>query len=304
MERTAPLSQTQRMALLNLIKERDSIVNDKSTAPGIIEAKKRMWEEINLKFNSLYPDQQPRSTKQLKRSYDHVKRKVKDEDREFKKKIKVTGGGCPPTPPKPTEEITLAASMMTVDLAMGNNVFETFTLEPVHNSSAAVVRELQEEDVDDPGVPGVSGISYGNPANPTHPSESLISVPLPVASTSTSSSSSPTPRSPAVITATPHRQLNPYTPSVGSVTNSRPRNKIRYSAKDDAYMCRTRQEEYHRLKIAQMKEMHARENEYMDKRMALLTSAEIKKDEVHSKLIKVLAAAEIAFDAMGSLDDV
>ncbi|KAK3889924.1 hypothetical protein Pcinc_003065 [Petrolisthes cinctipes] len=99
MERTAPLSQTQRMALLNLIKERDSIVNNKSTAPVIIEAKKRTWEEIVVKFNALNPDQQPRSTKQLKRSYNHVKRKVKDEDREFKKKIKVTGGGCPPTAP-------------------------------------------------------------------------------------------------------------------------------------------------------------------------------------------------------------
>ncbi|KAK3889684.1 hypothetical protein Pcinc_006250 [Petrolisthes cinctipes] len=63
------------MALLNLIKERDSIVNNKSTAPGIIEAKKRTWEEIVLKFNALNPDQQPRSSKQLKRSYDHVKRK-------------------------------------------------------------------------------------------------------------------------------------------------------------------------------------------------------------------------------------
>ncbi|KAK3880938.1 hypothetical protein Pcinc_014588 [Petrolisthes cinctipes] len=145
MERTAPLSQTQRMALLNLIKERDSIVNNKSTAPGIIEAKKRTWEEIVLKFNALNPDQQPRSSKQLKRSYDHVKRKVKDEDREFKKKIKVTGGGCPPTPPKATEEIALAASMMTADLAMGNDVFETFNVEPVHDSSAADVYELQEE---------------------------------------------------------------------------------------------------------------------------------------------------------------
>ncbi|KAK3869916.1 hypothetical protein Pcinc_024802, partial [Petrolisthes cinctipes] len=75
MDRTAPLSQTQRMALLNLIKERDNIVNNKSTAPGIIEAKKRTWEEIILKFNALNPDQQPRSSKQLKRSYDHVKRK-------------------------------------------------------------------------------------------------------------------------------------------------------------------------------------------------------------------------------------
>ncbi|KAK3871049.1 hypothetical protein Pcinc_023784 [Petrolisthes cinctipes] len=83
MDRTAPLSQTQRMALLNLIKERDSIVNNKSTAPGIIEAKKRTWEEIVLKFNALNPDQQPRSSKQLKRSYDHVKRNYASVERVF-----------------------------------------------------------------------------------------------------------------------------------------------------------------------------------------------------------------------------
>ncbi|KAK3882467.1 hypothetical protein Pcinc_013174 [Petrolisthes cinctipes] len=148
MDRAAPLSQPQTMALLNLIKERVSIVHNKSTAPGILEAKKRTWEEIVLKFNALNPDHQPRSSKQLKRSYEHVKRK------EYKKKIKVTGGGCHPTPPKATEEIALAASMMTVDLAMGNDVFETFNQEPVHDSSAADVYELQEEVVDDPGVPG------------------------------------------------------------------------------------------------------------------------------------------------------
>lgn len=45
--------------------------------------------------------------------------RVKDEDREYKKKIKTTGGGPPPTPPKPKEEISFAASMMAVDLAMG-----------------------------------------------------------------------------------------------------------------------------------------------------------------------------------------
>lgn len=75
MERAVPLSESQRVALLNLIKERDSIVNNKSTAPGITETKKRTWEDIATKFNCLYPDQIPRSTKQLKRSYDHVKRK-------------------------------------------------------------------------------------------------------------------------------------------------------------------------------------------------------------------------------------
>ena len=56
--------------------------------------------------------------------------RVKQEDRVFKKKMKTTGGGPPPTPPKQKEEHSLAASMMEVDLAMGNEVYETFALEP------------------------------------------------------------------------------------------------------------------------------------------------------------------------------
>ncbi|KAK3872097.1 hypothetical protein Pcinc_022796 [Petrolisthes cinctipes] len=84
---------------------RDNIVNNKSTAAGIIDAKKKTWEEIGGKLNALYPDQHLSSTKQLKSSYDHVKRKVKNEDRKFKSKIKVTGAGHPPTSPRTTAEI-------------------------------------------------------------------------------------------------------------------------------------------------------------------------------------------------------
>ncbi|KAK4312806.1 hypothetical protein Pmani_015818 [Petrolisthes manimaculis] len=93
MEPRVPLMQNQRMSLLNLIKENDNIVTNKSTAPGIFEV---------------------RSTKRLKRSYDHVKREVKDEDRNFKRKVKVTGAGQPPTLPKATEEIVHATDVYEI----------------------------------------------------------------------------------------------------------------------------------------------------------------------------------------------
>ncbi|KAK4325855.1 hypothetical protein Pmani_003560 [Petrolisthes manimaculis] len=93
MEPSVPLMQNQRMSLLNLIKEKDNIVTNKSTAPGIFEV---------------------RSTKRLKRSYDHVKREVKDEDRNFKRKVKVTGAGQPPTLPKATEEIVHATDVYEI----------------------------------------------------------------------------------------------------------------------------------------------------------------------------------------------
>lgn len=71
--------------------------------------------------------------------------RVKEEDREYKKKIKVTGGGPAPPPPKATEEIALAASMMQADLAMGNNVYESFTVMPAIADCAPDVLALDDE---------------------------------------------------------------------------------------------------------------------------------------------------------------
>lgn len=72
--------------------------------------------------------------------------------------MKTTGGGPPPTPPKPKEEISLAASMMSVDLAMGNDVYESFRIAPDINDSESNVYVLQEEgkfSVDLISIPGV-----------------------------------------------------------------------------------------------------------------------------------------------------
>ncbi|KAK3889762.1 hypothetical protein Pcinc_006325 [Petrolisthes cinctipes] len=77
---------------------------------------------------------------------DDESKRVKDKDRKFKSKIKVTGAGHPPTFPKTVEEIVRVTSMMAKDLAKGNDMFETFTVVPVNDSSAADVYELQEEE--------------------------------------------------------------------------------------------------------------------------------------------------------------
>lgn len=62
---------------------------------------------------------------------------MKDGDREYKKKIKPTGGGPPPSRPKATEEFTLAASMMEFDLAVGDNVYDSFGQAPVNDRNGA-----------------------------------------------------------------------------------------------------------------------------------------------------------------------
>ena len=66
------------------------------------------------------------------------------EDREFKKKIKTTGGGSPPATPKLKEEIALSASMMAIDLAMGNDVYDSFTLVPSNDGGDSDIYVVQE----------------------------------------------------------------------------------------------------------------------------------------------------------------
>lgn len=73
-ERVLPLTSSHRVTLLNLIKEKP-VLQNRSTAPGVAEKKSKAWQEIAATFNSMNPDQHPRTAHQLKRSYDHVKRK-------------------------------------------------------------------------------------------------------------------------------------------------------------------------------------------------------------------------------------
>ena len=50
--------------------------------------------------------------------------RVKKEDLEYKKKVRITGGGQHPEPPNYTEDMVLAASMMRADLEMSGQADE------------------------------------------------------------------------------------------------------------------------------------------------------------------------------------
>ncbi|KAG7156230.1 putative Myb/SANT-like DNA-binding domain-containing protein 14 [Homarus americanus] len=70
-EPSAALSETQRMALLRHIEQRP-IIEDRSTSNTINYRKRKAWDEITASFNASYPDQIPRSAKQLKRIFAEV----------------------------------------------------------------------------------------------------------------------------------------------------------------------------------------------------------------------------------------
>ncbi|XP_064095548.1 uncharacterized protein LOC135207615 [Macrobrachium nipponense] len=153
MERALPVADSQRLMLLNLIKEHESVINDRSTGSRTLERKRQAWQEITLKFNAMYPDQPPRSSKQVKRCFDHVKRKVKQEDAAVKKTLCRTGGGPPPDLRNHSEEFVIAASLMTEELVMDKDVLETFhpvdeTGEPIHDVKISKYSDVFKNEID------------------------------------------------------------------------------------------------------------------------------------------------------------
>lgn len=69
----------------------------------------------------------------------HFLFRVKQEDNELKKKLKTTGGGRPPKPPQPSEEMAIATSMMGDELAMGDGVYDTLQTHPVDEAGEPLV---------------------------------------------------------------------------------------------------------------------------------------------------------------------
>ncbi|KAG0697399.1 hypothetical protein GWK47_003009 [Chionoecetes opilio] len=136
-DRIEPISAAQSIQLLHLIKTRQDLVQDRSTGTMALLKKRKAWDEITVLFNNLYPHQiRKRTRKQLKRSFEHIKRKVKKDDGEYKRRLKAAGGGHPPKPPQHNEETALATSMMSEELAMTDkqdmidNVYDTIKIQP------------------------------------------------------------------------------------------------------------------------------------------------------------------------------
>lgn len=63
---------------------------------------------------------------------------MKQDDSDFKKRIRKTGGGTPPDLPKLSEDMEIAASMMGAELNMSQNVVETF-VHPIDESSQPIL---------------------------------------------------------------------------------------------------------------------------------------------------------------------
>lgn len=51
-----PLSQAQLVTLMKLLREKEAVIDDKSTAPRATDRKKSAWQTIAMTFNACNPD--------------------------------------------------------------------------------------------------------------------------------------------------------------------------------------------------------------------------------------------------------
>ena len=65
----------QRKQLLGLIREREAIITSKASDPRLPLKKANAWREVTALFNAGNPGQEPRTVKQIKRAWEHIKRK-------------------------------------------------------------------------------------------------------------------------------------------------------------------------------------------------------------------------------------
>ena len=65
----------QRKQLLGLIRQREAIITSKASDPRLPLKKAQAWEEVTALFNAGNPGQEPRTVRQVKRAWEHIKGK-------------------------------------------------------------------------------------------------------------------------------------------------------------------------------------------------------------------------------------
>ncbi|XP_042886360.1 uncharacterized protein LOC122262431 [Penaeus japonicus] len=159
-KRTTPLSEEQRMALVDLVVARESVIQDRDHHIGNVDKKKKAWHEIKTSFNAMFPDQEPRTLLQLKRAWNHVKSRIKIQHMTFKRQCRETGGGPPPEAPKMLpDSYAAAASIMEKELSLGDRAYDSMALHPVDDKGQELLHTtIDFTDLQRPGTSNPSSI--------------------------------------------------------------------------------------------------------------------------------------------------
>ncbi|KAK3888139.1 hypothetical protein Pcinc_007784 [Petrolisthes cinctipes] len=105
-----PLTQQQQEQLVSLVEDRGEMLTSQAMNPKLLVPKALCWESIAQLFNASNPEQDPRSAKQLKRCWEHMKRKMKADNATY-----IKGKKNPKLPsrlPVYSQDLDMAKSMM------------------------------------------------------------------------------------------------------------------------------------------------------------------------------------------------
>ncbi|KAG7154038.1 putative Myb/SANT-like DNA-binding domain-containing protein 11, partial [Homarus americanus] len=228
-ERSAALSETQRMALLRHIEQRP-IIEDRSTSNTINYRKRKAWDEITASFNASYPDQIPRSAKQLKRSYEHRKWNARGMRKTSASvpSASLTQSYDPLVLPGPTPGPSSVSSAQFTEVS--STVYR-----PLLSPSVPVSQ------VNVPASPVIA------PASPNIAPASAVNAPDSLSSD--------------IASPPPAHAFNQHLYSVSRASGSRPRSKPRRTRRVTSVyeMCDKRQEELHKSKLYRLNREHEEE---------------------------------------------
>ncbi|KAG7159316.1 putative Myb/SANT-like DNA-binding domain-containing protein 19 [Homarus americanus] len=283
-EPSAALSETQRMALLRHIEQRP-IIEDRSTSNTINYRKRKAWDEITASFNASYPDQIPRSAKQLKRIFAEVLEQPSA--RGMRKtsasvpSASLTQSYDPLVLPGPTP------GPSSVSSAQFTEVPSTVYL-PLFSPSVPVSQVIvPASPVIAPASPNIA------PASPNIAPASAVNAPDSLSSD--------------IASPPPAHASNQHLYSVSRASGSRPRSKPRRTRRVTSIyeMCDKRQEELHKSKLYRLNREHEEEMKLKKEMMLTQKLQQTAIEKTHEKLNNsldlldsVLRKAGAAYDAM------
>ncbi|KAG7177933.1 putative Myb/SANT-like DNA-binding domain-containing protein 15 [Homarus americanus] len=276
-ERSAALSETQRMALLRHIEQRP-IIEDRSTSITINYRKRKAWDEITASFNASYPDQIPRSAKQLKRIFAEVL------EQPSARGMRKTSASVPSASLTQSYDPLVLPGLTpgpsSVSSAQFTEVPSTVYL-PLFSPSVPVSQVI---------VPASPVIA---PASPNIAPASAVNAPDSLSSD--------------IASPPPAHASNQHLYSVSRASGSRPRSKPRRTRRVTSVyeMCDKRQEELHKSKLYRLNREHEEEMKLKKEMMLTQKLQQTAIEKTHEKLNNsldlldsVLRKAGAAYDAM------
>lgn len=195
-EKGQALTYQQKVHLVRLITQNPCVV-EKNSDHLKLGKKASAWEKITSDYNAYFPISQPKSTAQLKRSWEYIRNMVKKNKSKYIRDCHKTGGGPPPTPPEPDELTLLAETVMGNDLQPAEEQMDSEDVEHGINILTSNLAPGDDEvvilDVTAPEVfsASPSNTNLGQNVILDMPSEDFLELEDPGESSTTSPSTSP-----------------------------------------------------------------------------------------------------------------